>query len=61
MTEMINCGNCSFLLYYGEAFKDRFFIRGTSEVTFLADAYGDTCPSCGVSFTPASVRTTIED
>lgn len=58
---MINCGNCDFLLYFGEAFKDRAFIRGTSEASFLADAYDNTCPNCDTAIDPASVRTTIED
>ena len=53
MSETINCTKCGFLLYWGEAIKDRLYMR-FSEAKLL-EKYGNACPNCGDRLTEATV------
>lgn len=59
MTERITCNGCGFVLYWGEAIRDRMFMR-YSEETFLAK-YGFTCPHCDGELSRDTVTITYED
>jgi len=45
LSETIKCDNCGFLLYWGEAIKDRLYMRFSEER--LLDKYKKICPNCG--------------
>lgn len=45
MSETIKCNICGFLLYWGEAIKDRLYMR-FSEAKLL-EKYSNVCPNCG--------------
>ena len=45
MSETIKCDNCGFLLYWGEAIKDRLYMRFSEEA--LLAKYNNICPDCG--------------
>jgi ribosomal protein S27AE len=53
MSETINCANCGFLLYWGEAIKDRLYMRFSEEK--LLTKYRHVCPHCGDRVDEATV------
>ena len=59
MTESITCANCDFLLYWGEAIKDRLFMTWSEEK--VLDLYKKKCPSCGSQLSTESVKVKIEE
>jgi DNA-directed RNA polymerase subunit RPC12/RpoP len=58
LSETVRCGVCGFLLYWGEAIKDRLYMRFSEEK--LLDKYGNVCPSCGSRLDVNSVKITIK-
>ena len=59
MTEMINCGKCDFLLYYGETISERLYLGGLTEEKVL-QRYNNRCPSCGNKLDMEAVKVTIK-
>jgi hypothetical protein len=59
MTESITCANCDFLLYWGEAIKDRLFMIWSEEK--VLDLYKKKCPSCSAQLSTESVKVKIEE
>lgn len=60
MTEIIRCGSCGFLLYYGETIADRMYLGGLDEEKVLK-RYPHGCPHCGGALRLATVTTTITE
>ncbi len=60
MTEVIKCGQCNNLLYFGEEIARRLYMRAVpSEDTVLA-YYDNTCPRCGNKLTVDTVKIDIK-
>jgi ribosomal protein S27AE len=59
MTETINCGNCDFLLYWGESIKDRLFMTWSEET--VLQLYKNKCPNCGNSLTLKAIKVEVTD
>ena len=59
MTEKIICKKCGFLLYWGEAIKERLFFRLSEEI--VLHRYGDKCPTCGSPLSKEDVDIIIEN
>jgi ribosomal protein S27AE len=58
MTEIVNCGKCGFLLYWGETIALRLFMRFSEEK--LLQQYGGTCPNCGAPLSSDSVKVVVD-
>lgn len=59
MTETINCGNCGFLLYWGESIKDRLFMMWSEET--VLQLYKNECPNCGASLSLETVTVEVNN
>lgn len=60
MSEMINCGNCDMLLYFGEEISRRLYMRAIPDEGAVLAAYGNKCPRCGTDLSPESVKIRIK-
>ena len=58
MSEMINCGKCGMLLYFGEEIRRRLYMRAVPSEQVVLGYYGDVCPRCGERLTLDSVHIT---
>jgi RNase P subunit RPR2 len=60
MTEMIYCGNCNMMLYFGEEIKRRLYMRAIPSEETVLDYYKKTCPKCGTNLSLNTVKIEIK-
>jgi len=60
MSEMINCGKCDMLLYFGEEISRRLYMRAIPNEAAVLAAYGNKCPRCGAALSEDSVKIRIK-
>ena len=56
MTEKIHCGNCNFMLYFGEEISRRLYMRAIPSEETVLGYYNNVCPKCGGKLGPDSVK-----
>jgi hypothetical protein len=60
MSEMINCGKCGMLLYFGEEISRRLYMRAIPDEPAVFAGYGNVCPRCGAVLSVESVKVRIK-
>ncbi|MHA2204161.1 MAG: hypothetical protein ACW991_10775 [Candidatus Hodarchaeales archaeon] len=61
MTEKILCGECKFLLYFGEIISRRLYMRNLPSEETVLQLYKNTCPRCGQAMSRETVQIEIKE
>jgi len=60
MTEKIFCGDCGFLLYFGEEIKRRLYMRAIPSEETVLGYYNNSCPRCKSALSLDKVKIEIK-